>query len=171
MADAKFQDAFAASGLPSQFKRAFAVGVRAYVEAMQAGDSEVTKHVENAMRAKRRELIAIPLERAWSELARAAIEAMQAGESEAVNDTLAAEAELSIVRKERDALQAENERMREALKPFAKAAENWLPMEQSDIDAPARLEHPNYGLERHGEFTFGDLFNARAVLAEQEGGA
>ncbi|GHC79637.1 hypothetical protein [Limoniibacter endophyticus] len=60
-----------------------AAAIRAYLEAAQAGESEVPKHVENAMRAKRRELIAIPLERAWPELARVAVEAMQAGESEA----------------------------------------------------------------------------------------
>jgi hypothetical protein len=54
----------------------------------------------------------------------------------------------------------------EALRPFAEAAAKWCPWEPEDETAGARLEHPKYGLEDHAEFTFADLFRARALLAE-----
>lgn len=54
-----------------------------------------------------------------------------------------------------------------ALRPFAKAAETWEP-DDGDSNLGARIEHPHYGLERHAEFTFGDLRHARDVLAELE---
>jgi hypothetical protein len=57
----------------------------------------------------------------------------------------------------------------EALRPFSKAAKAWEP-DDGDSALGARIEHPHHGLERHAEFTFGDLRRARAVLAELEGG-
>jgi hypothetical protein len=54
-----------------------------------------------------------------------------------------------------------------ALRPFANAAETWEP-DDGDSNLGARIEHPHYGLERHAEFTFGDLRHARATLAELE---
>ncbi len=56
----------------------------------------------------------------------------------------------------------------EALEPFAKAAETWEP-DDGDSGLGARIEHPHHGLERHAEFTFGDLRRARATLAEIKG--
>lgn len=55
----------------------------------------------------------------------------------------------------------------EALTPFAKAADAWEP-DDGDSGLGARIEHPRHGLERHAEFTFGDMRRARAVLAELE---
>lgn len=57
----------------------------------------------------------------------------------------------------------------EALEPFARAAETWEP-DDGDSELGARIEHPHHGLERHAEFTFGDLRRARATLAEIKGG-
>ena len=56
----------------------------------------------------------------------------------------------------------------EALEPFAKAAETWEP-DDGDSGLGARIEHPHHGLERHAEFTFGDLRRARATIAEIKG--
>lgn len=55
----------------------------------------------------------------------------------------------------------------DALTPFAKAADTWEP-DDGDSGLGARIEHPHHGLERHAEFTFGDMRRARAVLAELE---
>lgn len=65
-----------------------------------------------------------------------------------------------------EAERAKVKRLVDALEPFACAAETWMPEEPSDATAKARIEHPHYGMEPHGEFTFGDLFRARALLAE-----
>ena len=69
------------------------------------------------------------------------------------------------LKKERDALEAKLAKAVEALEPFAKAAETWEP-DDGDSGLGARIEHPHHGLERHAEFTFGDLRRARATLTE-----
>lgn len=63
-----------------------------------------------------------------------------------------------------EALTAQVERLMGALEPFAKAADTWEP-DDGDSHLGARIEHPHHGLERHAEFTFGDLRRARAALS------
>jgi hypothetical protein len=67
-----------------------------------------------------------------------------------------------------DELEAKLAKAVEALEPFARAAETWEP-DDGDSGLGARIEHPHHGLERHAEFTFGDLRRARATLAEIKG--
>ena len=70
-------------------------------------------------------------------------------------------------REREDAAEAKLAKAVEALRPFGKAGAAWEP-ENGDDDFGARIEHPHHGLERHAEFTFGDLRHARAILAELE---
>jgi len=62
-----------------------------------------------------------------------------------------------------EALEAENARLREALKPFSKEAGWWLSKGYTASEPPVE------GFEDYqGVMTCGDLFNARATLQDKE---
>ena len=75
---------------------------------------------------------------------------------------------LQIVTDRIEALTAKLAKAVETLEPFSRAAETWEP-DDGDSGLGARIEHPHHGLERHAEFTFGDLRRARTTLAEIKG--
>lgn len=64
---------------------------------------------------------------------------------------------------ERDALEAENQRLRKALKPFSDEATWWFTRNYNASEAPVEGFSDYQAI-----MTVGDLFNARAALAEQE---
>lgn len=64
---------------------------------------------------------------------------------------------------ERDVLEAENQRLRKALKPFSDEATWWFTRNYNASEAPVEGFSDYQAI-----MTVGDLFNARTVLVEQE---
>jgi hypothetical protein len=72
-----------------------------------------------------------------------------------------AEAKVSELEAERDALKAKNKKLREALAPFSEEASWWF-VKNYDASEPVVEGFADY----NGVMTCGDLFRARAALQE-----